>query len=502
METPGPLIIGADCGTSIGTGHVMRCLALVQAWKRAGGSVTFFLPEGSPAIEQRIRAEVCSLEALTSEHFPDAVVSRLLHSTPGKVVLDGYGFGVQEQSAVSGAGHQVLMVDDFAHASAYPVCWVLNQNAHARPEVYSNRRSDTRLLLGPSYALLRDEFRSWLGWRRTVRERAKKVLVTIGGSDPSNLSLRILESLPRLRRADLEVVLVAGGCNPHLQDLQAAQRKSPIQVRIVTNTLDMPALMAWADVAISAGGSTSCELCYMGLPALLFVVAENQRGVAEHLSKLSVAVCAGGAGEFDSIRFTEALSHLIEAPEIRHGMSNRGRDLVDGLGAERVKAALLNRELQLRLCRETDCQLLFSWANDPEVRQASFHCDAVAWEGHQRWFAQKLLDPQSVIYIGENQQGRPVGVVRFHLEEDRAILSVSVAPEFRGAGWGRELITLSTQTLTRSCSSRCVEAFVKPENGASIRLFESSGFRRERIAQVDGQPALLFTWRCWSESHA
>jgi UDP-2,4-diacetamido-2,4,6-trideoxy-beta-L-altropyranose hydrolase len=480
----------------------MRCLALAQAWKRAGGSVTFLVPEGSPAIEQRIRAESCGLEALAPDHFPQTVVSRLLHSTPGKVVLDGYGFGVREQSTVNEAGHQVLTVDDFAHASAYPVPWVLNQNVHARPEMYAGCRTDTRLLLGPSYALLREEFRPWLGWRRTIAERAHKVLITIGGSDPGNLSLRILETLSLVRSTDLDVVVVAGGNNPHLQDLQAAQQRSPVQVLIVTNALDMPALMAWADVAVSGAGSTSYELCYMGLPALLLVIAENQRRVAEHLSKLSAALCEGGATEFDAAKFTEALRRLIESPEIRQAMSNRGRELVDGLGAERVRAALLNRELQLRLCCETDCQLLFTWANDPDVRQASFHSDAVAWEGHQRWFSQKLLDPQSVIYIGETQEGEAVGVVRFHLEEDRAILSVSVAPEFRGSGWGRELITLATQTLTRSRSPRRVEALVKPENRASIRLFESSGFRREGITQDAGQPALLFTWQCGSRSNA
>jgi UDP-2,4-diacetamido-2,4,6-trideoxy-beta-L-altropyranose hydrolase len=480
----------------------MRCLALAQAWRCVGGRVTFLVPEGSPAIEQRVREEGFTLEALTPDRFPEAVVNRLLHSASGKVVLDGYGFGAREQSAASEAGHQVLTVDDFAHASAYPVRWVLNQNVHARPEMYAGCRTGTRLLLGPSYALLREEFRSWLGWRRTIPERATKLLVTIGGSDPGNLSLRILESLPLLQCADLEVVLVAGGSNPHLQDLQAARQRSPVQVQLVANALDIPALMAWADVAVSGAGSTSYELCYMGLPALLFVIAENQRGVAEHLSKLSAAVCAGEAAEFDSLRFTETLRRLIESPGTRHAMSNRERDLVDGVGAERVKSALLDRELQIRLCRETDCQLLFSWANDPELRQASFHSDAVAWEGHQRWFRQKLLDPQSVIYIGESAEGKPVGVVRFHLEEDRAILSVSVDPEFRGTGWGRELIALSTQTLTRSGLARRVEAFVKPENRASIRLFESSGFCREGSAQVAGQPALLFTWQCGSQSNA
>ncbi len=476
----------------------MRCLALAQVWKRAGGSVTFLMPEGWPAIEQRIRAEACGLQVLKSVQFPRAVLDRLRHGKPGRVVLDGYAFGTHEQLTLSEAGNQVLMVDDFAHASDYPVNWVLNQNVYACEQMYARRRTDTRLLLGTSYALLREEFRPFLGWKRSVPDRANKLLITIGGSDPGNLSARILESLSLLQREDLEVVLVAGGANPHLSELQEVQERSKIRVRLVSNSLEMPALMAWADVAVSGAGGTSYELCYMGLPALLFVISENQRGVAEQLSKLSAAVYAGGVADFDAHKFAETLRRCIESPEARRAMSDRGRELVDGLGAARVKAAMLNREIHLRLCRETDCQLLFSWANDPEVRRVSFHPDIVTWEGHQAWFSQRLVDPQSVIYTGENREGEPVGVVRFHLDGDRAVLSVSVAPQVRGAGWGRELIKLAIQVLTRLRAPGSVEAFVKPDNSASIRLFESCGFCRERIVEVAGQPALLFSWRCQS----
>ncbi|MFZ3263887.1 MAG: UDP-2,4-diacetamido-2,4,6-trideoxy-beta-L-altropyranose hydrolase [Terriglobales bacterium] len=489
----------------------MRCLALAQNWKRSGGSVTFLLPEGSPGIEQRIRSENFLLEALEPGQFADAVVHRVLHSKQRAVVLDGYGFGSREQMALSKAGIAVLTVDDYGHATDYPVRWILNQNAGAHQEMYVRRTDNARLLLGPGYALLRDEFSPWLGWKRRIPERASKVLVTIGGSDPYNLSVRILESIALLGQADLQLVLVVGSSNPHFQCLQSATGRLPVRVRIVQDALDMPELMAWADVAISGAGGTSYELCYMGLPSLLFVIAENQRGVAEHLSELSAAVHAGTAHDFNSQRFAEELCCLIGDMERRRAMSHRARALVDGLGGDRVRAALLDKGMQLRQLRETDCQLLFSWANDPGVRSASFHSAPVQWEEHRQWFeqklfAQKLPDPLSVIYIAETRTGEPVGQVRFHLDRDgerqRATLSIVVAPQFRGAGWGKELIAFSIRRLAREHSIHRVDAFVKPENQPSIRLFESAAFRQAGSKQVAGQPALLFTWECGSGTHA
>ena len=158
MEKPGHLIICAECGIQVGTGHVMRCLALAQAWKRAGGAVTFLVREGLAGIDQRIRAEGMLLETLPKESglSPEALVHTVLSAGSHIAVLDGYGFGAREQVALSGAGIRVLTVDDYGPAAEYSVQWVLNQNAYAAPGMYSLTRADTRLLLGPTYALLRD----------------------------------------------------------------------------------------------------------------------------------------------------------------------------------------------------------------------------------------------------------------------------------------------------------------------------------------------------------
>jgi UDP-2,4-diacetamido-2,4,6-trideoxy-beta-L-altropyranose hydrolase len=503
LKKPERLMVCAECGVQVGTGHVMRCLAVGQAWKRAGGDVIFLLPEGLAGIEERVRAEGLLLETLPEESgtSPDGFVRAALRGSPGIVVLDGYSFGAPEQALLSAAGVRVLTVDDYGHASDYPVRWVLNQNPYAAPEMYPRTDRDTRLLLGAEYALLRDEFLPWAGWKRTIPERAHNVLITIGGSDPENLSERILRSLELLPPGDLEVVLVVGGGNPHGDALRAAAVRCPVPVRLERSVRDMPSLMAWADVAISGAGGTSYELCYMGLPSLLLVVAENQRQSAERLSDLGIAVNAGTAQEFRAELFAAQLQSLIESSERRAAMNRRGRELVDGLGSERVCGALLDRELKLRLVREGDRQLLFEWADDPAARAASFHSATFSWEGHVRWFSERLRDSGSVIYIGENAAGKPLGLVRFHIKGEIAVLSVNVAPEVRGIGWGRRLIAFATHALVRAHSVQRIDAFVKLGNDASVRLFDAIGYRRVGIKQVAGQEALLFSQECGNRTH-
>lgn len=493
------LVICAECGVQVGTGHVMRCLALAQAWKRSGGAVTFLVPGGLTGIEARIRAEGIRLETLPKDcgSSAQAFIQAALSTGARIAVLDGYGFGASEQSRLSDAGVRVLMVDDYGHASSYPACWILNQNAYALPEMYAG--TNARLLLGSNLALLRDEFLPWIGWRRPIPDRYRKLLITIGGSDPDNASEKILQSFGFMEK-DLEIVLVVGGGNPHLRDVQVASERCPVPVRVVQSVQDMPALMAWADVAISGAGGTSYELCYMGLPSLLLIIAENQRRTAERLDQLGVAVNAGTSREFHPESFASLLMALLESPQRREAMSQGARELVDGLGSERVRAALVDRELKLRPVRESDCRLLFGLAIDPDARAASFHSDEILWEDHARWFEERVQDPHSVIYIGEDAAGEAVGLVRFQIKGDRAVLSVNVVPEYRGKGWGRELIAFSTRRLVRTRSVGRIEAFVKPENQASVRLFQTSGFRLAGNDQVGGQDALLFTWE--SRTHA
>ncbi len=505
MEKVPQLLVCAESGVEIGTGHVMRCLALSQSWVRRGGKVKFFLSEGLPSIEERIEAQGISVQRLSKagERFPQALLRLASREGSSIVMLDGYNFGEKDHQFLNDAGLHVLAVDDFAHSPNYFVSWILNQNIYAAAEMYQQVAPKTKLLLGTSYIVLRDEFLPWISWNRKSSPVTRNVLITLGGSDPSNASERILDALSLMapNTQDLNITLVVGAANPHWLALQSAVKRSRLRVRVLRDVQDIPKLMAWADVAIACAGTTAYELCFMGVPSILFVAADNQVGIAEHLSKLGVAVTGGPCSEIDAARFSSQFRALTESARGRKAMSCEARKLVDGLGSARVRGELLDRALRLRFAVDSDCSHLFQWANDPDTRAASFRPSAIAWDEHVRWFTRNLQDPDSIVYVGENEAGDSVGAVRFKIAGEKAVLSVSVAPTCRGQGWGQELILFSTHLLARSCRVQRIEALVKPNNLPSVRLFEASNFLQTGRAQTNGQEALLFTWECWKETN-
>ena len=209
------------------------------------------------------------------------------------IVVDGYQFGPDYQQWIKDGGARLLLLDDNGDAAPYAADIVLNQNLHAREELYADRAPQTQLLLGPRYALLRREFWPWRGRQRESPRTATKILVTLGGSDPDNVTQKVIDALALVPVTDLEAVVVVGGSNPHREQLAQAAERTAGRVRLQSNVTDMPALMAWADVAISAGGSTCWELAFMGLPSLLVILADNQRLVVEEMARAGAAISLG-----------------------------------------------------------------------------------------------------------------------------------------------------------------------------------------------------------------
>ena len=338
--TAGTILIRADAGVEIGTGHVMRCLALAQAWQDAGGKAVFAMAESTVAIRERLMAERIEVRGIGGAvgSLADAGGTAEFGRASGAdwVVLDGYRFSADYQRRIRESGAKVLWIDDNGHAEHYFADVVVNQNVHARESLYRNREAGCRLLLGPRYAMLRREFFEWREWKREIRARGARVLVTLGGSDPGNATLAVVEALRLAGIEDLEGVIVIGGSNPHAESIARAAEGLAGSIRLLRNATNMPELMAWADVAISAAGATCWEMCLMGLPAVVIEVAENQRNIAEQLGRLGIAIHAGGAHRVSTVGLSEETTKLLLSAERREEMSRKGRELVDGLGAVRV----------------------------------------------------------------------------------------------------------------------------------------------------------------------
>ena len=169
-----------------------------------------------------------------------------------------------------------ILIDNQFHLPRYDVDVLLNQNIGAELLAYTCN-SDAVLLLGSQYVLLRSEFLVWKDWGRELAYRPNKVLITMGGSNPDNVSCNVMRALEQLTLPGLHVKVVLGGANPHHVAVHRMAAQLPGECDVIVNATNMPNLMAWADLAITAGGSTCWELAFMGLPASLLILADNQR---------------------------------------------------------------------------------------------------------------------------------------------------------------------------------------------------------------------------------
>jgi UDP-2,4-diacetamido-2,4,6-trideoxy-beta-L-altropyranose hydrolase len=481
----------------MGTGHIMRCLALAQAWQDSGGKAIFAMGMDAPALEDRLKSEGMEVVHLSAEpgSSEDAGMTADLARKMGAgwAAVDGYHFGSDYQRIIKESGLRLLFIDDNGHADHYYADIVLNQNLHANEELYRKREPYTKLLLGTEYVLLRREFWPWRGWKREIPEVARKVLVTLGGSDPDNVTLKVIKALQEVEVDGLEALVVIGAANTNRKELDKVLESSK-HIRLESNVLNMPSLMAWADIAISAGGSTSWELAFMGMPCVILVMAENQIYVARQLGKIGFAINLGWHEDIELNKTADNLTKLLNDYKTRLNMSEIGPELVDGKGLDKIVTNLQSSKfIKLNLVKESDCILLWQWANDPRVRSASFSSDLINWDEHQKWFSNKLDDSNCFIFVALNRDGIPIGQIRFDLRDEEAEIDFTIDKKYRNTGYGYMLINEGLKEISRLKSVRKFHAYIKPTNEPSLRSFERSGFEKSGEKMIKGNLSIHFT---------
>jgi UDP-2,4-diacetamido-2,4,6-trideoxy-beta-L-altropyranose hydrolase len=341
------LLLRVDATPEIGHGHLMRCLALTEAWCREEGTATIVTRALADRLMSRIEASGTKCVVIPGARSTVAEelgsIQHCVNATNSEwVVLDGYHFDPEYQVAVKSMGVRTLVIDDYAHLPAYHCDVILNQNLGAEGFQYC-RDADTALLLGPRYALLRDEFANRKPDTRPAPAAITRVLIAFGGGDPQNMTGLIMESLPRRLEPGLQFTAVVGSGNPHTSALRASAECQPNIKLCYDVGTQMPELMAEADIALSSASTTCWELAFMGLPAIVVECAENQVALARQLELAGLAVNLGWHGAVSADSLAAAVRRLMNAPDERRRMSQRGRSLVDGRGRNRVISGMMRR---------------------------------------------------------------------------------------------------------------------------------------------------------------
>jgi UDP-2,4-diacetamido-2,4,6-trideoxy-beta-L-altropyranose hydrolase len=467
------VLFRVDASETIGTGHIVRCLTLASELERRGIE-PWFASRSAPghATDQAgtsghtvtLLGSPASAEAVTIRSQMPIEVRRKPFSV---LVMDHYGLGAEWLNGARQLATRRLVIDDLADRSL-PCELVVNANLGVVPADYEGLvEPETRLLLGTRYALLRPPFRAARGTGRRTAGEVTNVLITMGGSDPSDattIAVRAVRSA--LPSARIEVVLgtLYGGepdGGPGIRFHRAIGGEA------------MAGLMVEADLAIGAGGTTSWERCALGLPTIVVRIARNQDAIAQRLHEAGAAVDAGATEQLDVATLSGLIRRLADDRSTREAMGDRARNLVDGRGVDRVAHHIDG--VRVRRASMADARLLWRWANDPDTRAASFASEQIPYPDHVRWLQERLADRSCLLVVGWNAAG-PLGQVRFDRRDGEAEVSVSVAPEHRGTVGGL-LLESAMRRFQRLFPQVMLVARVKNDNEPSRRLFVGAGFQ-------------------------
>ncbi|MFD2643342.1 UDP-2,4-diacetamido-2,4,6-trideoxy-beta-L-altropyranose hydrolase [Pseudomonas japonica] len=337
------LLFRVDAGSSLGIGHVARCLTLAAELVACGAKVAFACRELVGHQMARIAAAGHEVFALSPDTADEMLALRAVLPQGAFfdwIVVDHYQLDATWETAARQWARRIMAIDDLADRP-HACDLLLDQNFTASAALYQALLPGTcHLLAGPRYALLRPAFRRE---REATAETARRVLVSFGGFDQAGMTLKTLRALAGIER--VAVQCIAGQASADLAALRALVEQQP-GWQLLAFVDDLAERMGAATLFIGAGGGTTWERAAMGLPSLCVSVADNQVANAQALARAGVHRYLGDAGQATVDGLRQAITVLLDNAPLRQQFAARSRQLVDGLGARRVAVALLTDHLQ------------------------------------------------------------------------------------------------------------------------------------------------------------
>jgi UDP-2,4-diacetamido-2,4,6-trideoxy-beta-L-altropyranose hydrolase len=353
------ILIRADTSDGVGTGHLVRCLALAAGLRELGARVTLACTPTPPHVSRMVSEAGCDLVDVASgsvaakrrateellaaaDQHADVVATRnaIPEGMFDWVVVDHYGLDARWERAMRACARRVLAIDDLT-SRPHDCDLLLDQNPGADRDARHRAMSGSapRRLLGPRYALLRPGFAAARA-RSGVREGSLgRILVMYGGMDPTGETMKALRAMQRLPSLAVRIDVVAGSANRRCDPVRAECARDA-RMRFHLDAANIPELMAGADIALGACGTSSWERCCMYLPAIAIIAAENQREIAAGLAKAGAAEILGWHADVTSDNLVRAVERMAGSPERLRAMSVRAGDLADGRGVARALEAM------------------------------------------------------------------------------------------------------------------------------------------------------------------
>lgn len=476
------VLVRCDGGTDIGMGHVVRCLALAHMLNDYF-DILFVLQETDNTIYKWIEDNGFSYKTIIRTNDEETAATEFLEvlsqstNRESIVVLDGYHIQTLHEQRLKKEGYHVVAIDDL-HSWPHVADAILNHAPGITSAVYQAAHS-TRLLLGAEYALLRPSLLEASKRERNIQS-PKHFLISMGAADEHNYTM-FFANLVREHFPSAKLNLLTSTLNPHLDDLSTLTATSPdhVYLKINLSTEQLTELLIQTDVVICPASTISLEACAAGCTLITGYTAPNQIGILAGLQKSGAGFSLDSFEKLETEEVALQLKEWLLDEKLRMAQLHNQRDLIDGKSGLRLAMAFLEIEknASIRCATKEDAELYFQWANDPDVRANSYQTADINWNDHVKWFAATLASPENALYL-YSISDKPAGQIRLKMTEQKAVISYSVARDFRGKGLGKWMLThISILIRFAHPQVRQLEGWVKKTNVASLKAFKSGGYQ-------------------------
>lgn len=330
-----------DASVEVGSGHLMRCLALADSMRLKGIDVVFVCRKTHGSMANLIASRGYESESIggpecdfekDAQEARNAIIQRFPNGVSW-LVVDHYGLDSRWEILMRPVSQKIMVIDDIANRPH--LCDLLLDQNYENPLRYQGLVPENcKQLLGPAYALLRPEYAKYRSLKNFRRRSPERIFVFFGGSDPADLTGKTLKALMTPALLHLEVDIVVGGNYAHHQSLNTLALERG-HTTVHGPQLHLAALMLGADLAVGAGGVTNWERMTLGLPSLVITQAENQVPISDQLHHLGVIRLIGTSDEASVEHIRDALLDEIQSQRYLDRIAP-SMAMCDGQGVERV----------------------------------------------------------------------------------------------------------------------------------------------------------------------
>lgn len=342
------VVIRCSASATVGFGHLVRCRVLAESLSTRGYSVVMVGPPNSLKNEtdEDIFIEWIPRENWSSSQGEaDFHLSVLERYDSKHIIIDDYRSDGEHQKKLRANGIRIVQQYDASKKQNFAANLVVNGSPYEKSEFYSKDvlYDDVEFLLGPKYCILRPIFFS-----PTLKEnhKEKKILMTFGGGSDRGAILYILENFYQLiSEKDWALTIVTSDKNENIKEISSwINDNQSRNIEFIVNPKSMAEIMSTCRFAIMGGGTTIFEAAYLGIPALLIPIADNQINQCVGWDELGGMKYISTFDTLDESNLKDSLVEFLSEPSLVESYSQRLKTIIDEHGYRRILDKLLDHE--------------------------------------------------------------------------------------------------------------------------------------------------------------